>query len=148
MKVLIACAMFSFSLFSGCASLNQESIQFHTSNNAIFELRSGKFDSVRVQPFETQLWLDANLVGSITTMKTNSDFSTAVEEVRQGFREAQKSSGKVTELDLGEGNFGFSVTVNGYTTAFIATSQEPLSWATISMTDSVSDDVLSNLRVH
>lgn len=148
MKAFIACGIFLVSLISGCASLNQESIEFHTSNNIKFELSSGRFNSVNVQPFETQLWLDTELVGSILTMETNPDFSTAVEEVRQGFREAQKSSGKVTELDLGEGIFGFSVTVNGYTTAFIATSQHPSSWITISTTDNVSDEVLSTLKVH
>ncbi|WP_341581092.1 hypothetical protein [Marinobacter metalliresistant] len=148
MKAFIACGIFWVSLISGCASLNQESIEFHTSNNIKFELSSGRFDSVNVQPFETQLWLDTELVGSILTMETNPDFSTAVEEVRQGFREAQKSSGNVTELDLGEGIFGFSVAVNRYTTAFIATSQHPSSWIIISTTDSVSDEVLSTLKVH
>lgn len=148
MKAFIACGIFLVSLISGCASLNHESIEFHTSNNIKFELTSGRFDSVNVQPFETQLWLDTELVGSILTMETNPDFSTAVEEVRQGFREAQKSSGNVAELDLGKGVFGFSVTVNGYTTAFIATSQHPSSWITISTTDNVSDEVLSTLKAH
>ena len=87
-------------------------------------------------------------MGSVATMETNADFSTAVEEVRQGFREARKSSGDVTELDLGEGVYGFSATVNGYTTAFIATSSHPSSWITISTDDDVFYEVLSTLTVH
>ena len=80
-------------------------------------------------------------------METNADFSTALEEVRQGYKEAQKSSGDVTELDLGEGVYGFSATINGYTTAFIATSN-PSSWVTISTADDVFYQVLSTLAVH
>ena len=87
-------------------------------------------------------------MGAVATMETNAEFSTAVEEVRQGFREAQKSSGDVTELDLGEGVYGFSATVNGYTTAFIATSNQPSSWVTISTDDDVFYEVLSTLTVH
>ena len=136
------------SLISGCASLNQQAIEFRISNGIAFEFNSGQFDTVDIQPSETQIWRGSELVGSVATMETNADFSTAVEEVRQGFREARKSSGDVTELDLGEGVYGFSATINGYTTAFIATSNHPSSWVTISTADDVFYQVLSTLAVH
>jgi len=71
----------------------------------------------------------------------------AVDEVRQGFNEAQRSSGKVVPLDLGNSAYGFSVAVNGYTTAFIATSKHPTSWITISTQDDIFEEVLSSLSV-
>jgi len=147
MKALIACGIFLISLISGCASINQQAIEFRTSNGIAFEFNSRQFDTVDIQPSETQIWRGSELVGSVVTMETNADFSTAVEEVRQGFREAQKSSGDVTKLELGEGIYGFSATVNGYTTAFIATSNHPSSWVTISADDDVFYEVLSTLTV-
>lgn len=148
MKALIACGIFLISLISGCASINQQAIEFRTSNGIAFEFNSRQFDTVDIQPSETQIWRGSELVGSVATMETNADFSTAVEEVRQGFGEAQKSSGDVTELDLGEGVYGFSATVNGYTTAFIATSKHRSTWITISADENIFDNVLSTLRVN
>lgn len=148
MKAVMACGIFLISLISGCASLDQHPIEFRTPNDLAFELNRGRFDTVDIQPFETQLWRDSELVGSVMSMETSAEFSTAAEEVREGFREAQKSSGDVSELDLGEGVYGFSVSVNGYKTAFIATSKHPSIWITISTSDNVFDEVLSTLTVH
>lgn len=147
-KALIACGIFWISLISGCASLYEQATEFRTSNGIAFEFNSRHFDTVDIQPPETQIWRGSDLVGSVATMETNADFSTALEEVRQGYKEAQKSSGDVTELDLCEGVYGFSATVNGYTTAFIATSSHPSSWITISTDDDVFYEVLSTLTVH
>jgi len=61
--------------------------------------------------------------------------------------ETQQYSGKVKKLDLGGSAYGFSVTVKGYTTAFIATSEHPSSWITISTQDDVFGEVLSSLSV-
>jgi hypothetical protein len=80
-------------------------------------------------------------------METSPDFETAVDEVRQGSNETQQYSGKVKKLDLGGSAYGFSVTVKGYTTAFIATSEHPSSWITISTQDDVFGEVLSSLSV-
>lgn len=148
MKALIACGIFLISLISGCASLNQQAIEFRTYNGIAFEFNSRQFDTVDIQPSETQIWRGSELVGSVATMETNADFSSAVEEVRQGFREAQKSSDDLTELDLGEGVYGFSATVNGYTTAFIATSKHPSTWITISADANIFENVLSTLTVN
>lgn len=134
-------------LISGCAVTSQQPTAFRTSNNLVFELSESRFDTIDVQPFETQLWLDSTMVGSLTTMETSPDFDTAVDEVRQGFNEAQGSSGKVVQLDLGNSAYGFSVAVNGYTTAFIATSKHPTSWITISTQDDIFEEVLSSLSV-
>ena len=144
---LMACRIFWITLLAGCTSLNQQSFEFHTANNIAFELGSGQFDTVDIQPFETQLWRDSELVASVATIETNANFPTAVEEVRQGFIEAQKSSGHLAKLDLGEGVYGFSATVNGYTTAFIATSKHPSTWITISTDKNIFGDVLSTLTV-
>ena len=147
-KALIACGIFWISLISGCASLYQQATEFRTSNGIAFEFNSRHFDTVDIQPSETQIWRGSDLVGSVATMETNADFSTALEEVRQGYKEAQKSSGDVTELDLCEGVYGFSATVNGYTTAFIATSKHRSTWITISADENIFDNVLSTLRVN
>lgn len=135
------------SLVSGCAVTDQASIEFRTSNDLTFELSKSRFDAIEVQPFETQLWLDSAIVGSLRTMETSQDFETAVDEVRQGSNETQQYSGKVKKLDLGGSAYGFSVTVKGYTTAFIATSEHPSSWITISTQDDVFGEVLSSLSV-
>ncbi|PPI85119.1 hypothetical protein KEHDKFFH_05000 [Marinobacter maroccanus] len=135
------------SLISGCAVTDQASIEFRTSNNLAFEINQDRFDTVDIQPSETKIWRGSELVGSVATMETNADFSTAVEEVRHGFREAKKSFGDVIKLKLGEGVYGFSATVNDYTTAFIATSNHPSSWVTISADDDVFYEVLSTLTV-
>lgn len=147
MKRFIATGIVLISLISGCAVTSQEPTAFRTSNNLVFELSESRFDTIDVQPFETQLWLDSTMVGSLTTMETSPDFDTAVDEVRQGFNEAQRSSGKVVQLDLGNSVYGFSVAVNGYTTAFIATSKHPTSWITISTQDDIFKEVLSSLSV-
>lgn len=147
MKKTIAFGFVLVSLLSGCAATGQTPIEFHTSNHLTFELGNGRFDTIDVQPFETQLWLGSAMVGSLMTMETSPDFDTAVDEVRQGFNEAQRSSGKVVQLDLGNRAYGFSVAVNGYTTAFIATSKHPTSWITISTQDDIFEEVLSSLSV-
>ncbi|PSF13734.1 hypothetical protein [Marinobacter shengliensis] len=147
MKRTIAIGFVLVSMLSGCAATGQTPIQFRTSNDLTFELSNSQFDTVDVQPFETQIWLDSAMIGSLMTMETNPDFDTAVDEVRQGFDEAEKSSGKIVQLDLGDSAYGFSVTVNGYTTAFIATSKHPTSWITISIKEDVFDDVLSSMSV-
>ncbi|KMQ73033.1 hypothetical protein [Marinobacter subterrani] len=148
MKALMACGIFLISLISGCAALYQQPTEFRTSNGIIFKLNSRQFDTVDIQPLETQLWRESKLVGSVITVETNPEFSTAMGEVRQGYREAQKSSGVVRELDLGEGVYGFSATINSYTTAFIATSTHPSAWITISTDENIFDDVLSTLTVN
>lgn len=146
-RTFIILGIFLAILISGCAVTDQPPVEFRSSNNLAFEINQDGFDAVDIQPSETKIWRGSELVASVATMETNADFSTAVEEVRQGFREAQKSSGNVTELNLGEGVYGFSATVNGYTTAFIATSNHPSSWVTISTTDDVFGEVLSTLAV-
>lgn len=145
MKAFMACGIFLINQISGCASFDQQPIEFRTSNDIAFKLSRGQFDTVDIQPFETQLWRDSELVGSVMSMETSAEFSTAAEEVREGFREAQKSSGDVAELDLGKGVYGFSASVNGYTTAFIATSKHPSTWVSISTADNVFDEVLATL---
>ncbi|MEC7815548.1 MAG: hypothetical protein VX939_04710 [Pseudomonadota bacterium] len=147
MKRFIATGIVLISLISGCAITSQEPTAFRTSNNLVFELSESRFDTIDVQPFETQLWLDSTMVGSVMTMETSPDFATAVDEVQQGFIEAQKSSGKVIPLDLDDRAYGFAVILNGYTTAFIATLEHPSSWITISTQDDVFAEVLSSLAV-
>lgn len=93
--------IFLVSLVSGCASLDQQPIEFRTSSDIVFKLNSRQYDAVDIQHFETQLWRDSVLVVSVMSMETNAAFSTAVEEVRQGFKEAQKSFGDVIELNVG-----------------------------------------------
>lgn len=139
--------IFLVSLVSGCASLDQQPIEFRTSSDIVFKLNSKQYDTVDIQHFETQLWRDSVLVVSVMSMETNAAFSTAVEEVGQGFKEAQKSFADVTELNVGKGIYGFSASVDGYTTAFIATSNHPSSWVAISTTDDVFDEVLPTLAV-
>lgn len=84
------------SLISGCAVTDQAPIEFRTSNNLTFELSKSRFDTIDMQPFETQLWLDSALVGSLMTMETSTDFETAVDEVRQGSNEAEHPSSWIT----------------------------------------------------
>ena len=67
MQKTIALGFVLVSLLSGCATTGQTPIEFHTSNHLTFELGSGRFNTIDVQPFETQLWLGSAMVGSLMT---------------------------------------------------------------------------------
>ncbi|SFR49277.1 hypothetical protein SAMN04488073_2259 [Marinobacter gudaonensis] len=145
MKSSVVCGLFFICLISGCASFKQPT-KFRTSNDIVFKLDSSEFDTVDIQPSEIQLWRDSKLVGSVMTMDTNPEFSTAVEELMEGYQQAQNSAGDIRKLVLNKGVYGFSATINGYTTAFIATSRQPSQWITISADEDIFDQVLSTLR--
>nr|WP_297401115.1 hypothetical protein [uncultured Marinobacter sp.] len=145
MARFFTCLLIGSGILPGCAFTPSQTIDFRTTNNARFESSSDQFGAVDIRPFETRLWRANTLVGSITTLETDPDFSTAIGEVKQGFHEATKGPGKPELLELPDNAFGFSVSCDGYTTAFIATRDRPESWFTISVLDETFDEVISSL---
>lgn len=132
---------------SGCASFSSHPVEFRAAPNTSFTLNSDRFDAIEIQPSEIQLWEGSDLVGTIITVETNPQSKTAINEVKQGFVEAQKGPGTPGELQLPEGAYGFASTFRGYTTAFIAVADYNESWITISVKDDIFDAVLSSITI-
>lgn len=147
MTRFLTCLLIFSSILLGCVSTPSQTIEFQTTNNARFEISSDQFSVVDIQPFETQLWRANTLVGAITTFETSPDFPTAIDEVKQGFREAKKGPGKPKPIEFPDDGYGFFVSFDGYTTAFIAKRDHPESWFTISVLDEVFDEIISSLTV-
>lgn len=143
--VMLICLMTGF--ISGCASLNNQTVEFRATSSTSFGISSDQFNTVELQPSEILLWKGADLIGSITTVKTNPKSETAINEVKQGFVEAQKGPGAPRELTLPEGAYGFASSFRGFTTAFIAVVGDSEFWITISVKDDVFDQVLSSITV-
>lgn len=147
MTRVIASLILIVVIISGCASFGSRPVEFRATPSTSFALNSDKFDAIEIQSSEILLWEGSDLVGSITTVETNPQSETAINEVKQGFVEAQKGSGAPSELQLPEGAYGFASTFRGYTTAFIAVAEYNESWVTISVKDDVFDDVLSSITI-
>lgn len=134
-------------IISGCASFSSHPVEFRAAPNTSFTLNSDRFDAIEIQPSEIQLWEGSDLVGTIMTVETNPQSKTAINEVKQGFVEAQKGPGAPSELQLPESAYGFASTFRGYTTAFIAVAEYNESWITISVKDDLFDEVLSSIAI-
>lgn len=147
MTRLVVSLILIVSLISGCTSLDSRPIGFRAAPNTSFTISSDQFDTVEIQSSEIHLWKDSDLVGSITTIEKNPNYQSAIEEVKQGFIEAQRGPGKTSLLALPDGAYGFSTSFSGYTTAFIAIHDQPESWITISTRDSLFKGVLSSITI-
>lgn len=134
-------------LISGCASFKSNPVEFRATPHITFTLNGDKFDAIEIQSSEIQLWEDSDLVGTISTIETNPQSNTAINEVKQGFTEAQKGPGTPRELQLPEGAYGFASTFRGYTTAFISVANNNESWITISVKEDLFDEVLSSITI-
>ncbi|TGN39348.1 hypothetical protein [Marinobacter confluentis] len=139
--LILMLALFS----TGCASLNNQATEFRTPADISVRVSNGQFDAVELEASETLLWQKSELVGIISIIKTNTHFQTAIEEVKRGFKENIQSSEETRKLDLPEGVFGFSSSMGGFTTAFIASEDIDESWIKISVRDSFFDEVLSSI---
>ncbi len=145
-RLLVAAAL-ATCLLSGCASIHSQPIAFRTAPNTSFTINSDQFNTVDIQSSEIQLWQGSNLVGSIMTIQTNPAYQSAIEEVKEGFLEARRGPGEVSELALPEGAYGFSTSFDGHTTAFIAVHNQLESWITISTRNALFEEVLSSIAV-
>ncbi|WP_250657810.1 hypothetical protein [Alkalimarinus coralli] len=134
-------------LFTLSACVNTSPITIKPTLGIEFAVPVETIDLIEMAENELLLYRKQQLVGSMQRVPAPEPGKTAIESLKEGFKEAQKGTNKPSILSLPVGSYGFVVNTIDFSTAFIATQNDTRNWVVVSIKKDQYDMLIESLKL-